>query len=639
MENPVKKYQLEQDGKSYTLSTQIFQDNLRFVCIELNPDKPLVFIGQFSLPEINKLSSVFTSISTISEAHEIFDKLITTQKVTIEKKDNSIFIKIIIKQNQMEESFSFNLNLFTNNDNVDNQQTTIKNQNQAQSQIQNQNQITSQHESINQFVSFAPSYPTNPANENINFSDFSNMQQQSSQYTESIQAQTQTQTQNHPNENIMLNSTQNQNQSNENIMLNSISNDYNTYNTYNNYNYENVQTYKTKTKRKKIEKITLSLRPIQESPDNQNLVESFSPQKEETKKVEQNIVETNTMQAYEQVYPANPQPLIPNFELENLRNENSRLNEVINQLRTQIQILVQENQNLKLKSSIPNVPNMSNGNDSQEILFLKEENNRLIKEIELLRSKLTEYEEYKRLKEEEISYLKIQLEELLQNAKKFEAYALAKDKEIQQLKMYIQELLRKLQLNESNKTQVNLEDQMLSIQDTRLEIIKGDIIQDARELELISRKICKNKNKVSLDLLYKASIDSDKAAVFHKKCDKAKSSLVLVKSKNGKRFGGYTTQDWRGDSIEKKDENAFVFSLDKMRIYNIIPGEDAIGCYPKFGPVFLGCQIRLYDEFFTKGGTTFEKGMNYSTEEDFELTGGLKKFEVKDVEVYSVELE
>ena len=141
MENPVKKYQLEQDGKSYTLSTQIYQDNLRFVCIELNPDKPLIFIGQFSLPEIIKLSPVFSSISSISDCHEIFDKLITTQKVSIEKKDNSIFIKIIIKQNQTEESFSFNLNLFTNNDNAGNQQTTIENQNQSQNQNQsNMNQ-------------------------------------------------------------------------------------------------------------------------------------------------------------------------------------------------------------------------------------------------------------------------------------------------------------------------------------------------------------------------------------------------------------------------------------------------------------------------------------------------------------------
>ena len=76
-----------------------------------------------------------------------------------------------------------------------------------------------------------------------------------------------------------------------------------------------------------------------------------------------------------------------------------------------------------------------------------------------------------------------------------------------------------------------------------------------------------------------------------------------------------------------------------MQIYDIIPGEDAIGCYPKYGPVFLGCQIRIFDDAFTKGGTTFEKGLNYDTKEDFELTGVLRQFEVKEIEVYSVEFE
>ena len=76
-----------------------------------------------------------------------------------------------------------------------------------------------------------------------------------------------------------------------------------------------------------------------------------------------------------------------------------------------------------------------------------------------------------------------------------------------------------------------------------------------------------------------------------------------------------------------------------MKIYPIISGEDAIGCYPKYGPVFLGCQIRIYDEFFLNGGTTFQKGMNYDTEEDYVLTGGLKKFEVKEIEVYGVNLQ
>ena len=65
--------------------------------------------------------------------------------------------------------------------------------------------------------------------------------------------------------------------------------------------------------------------------------------------------------------------------------------------------------------------------------------------------------------------------------------------------------------------------------------------------------------------------------------------------------------------------------------------EPAIGCYPKFGPVFFGCQIRVYDDFFTKGGTTCLKGLNYNTTKDFELNNGERNFVVKDMEVYGIE--
>ena len=166
--------------------------------------------------------------------------------------------------------------------------------------------------------------------------------------------------------------------------------------------------------------------------------------------------------------------------------------------------------------------------------------------------------------------------------------------------------------------------------------VKGDIIHDPSELELLTKKINKLNKKLTLNLLYKATADSDKAAAFHAKCDDANSSIVLVETDKGKRFGGYTTCSWRGDCIDKKDEDAFVFSFDKMMTYDNIPGEDAIGCYPKFGPIFLGCQIRIYDNAFTKGGTTFERGLNFDTEEDYELTGGDRSFNVKEIEVYEV---
>ena len=166
--------------------------------------------------------------------------------------------------------------------------------------------------------------------------------------------------------------------------------------------------------------------------------------------------------------------------------------------------------------------------------------------------------------------------------------------------------------------------------------VKGDIIHNMKELEFITKNIIKPNKKVTLNLLYKATVDSDKAYAFHQRCDKAESSLVLIETNKGKRFGGFTTCNWRGNCIDKKDEEAFVFSLDKMKIYANIPEEDAIGCYPTFGPIFLGCQIKIYDNAFIKGGTTYEKGCNFETEEDFELTGGERVFGVKEIEVYEV---
>ena len=632
MENPVKKYQLEQDGKTYTLLTQIYQDRLRFVCIEANSIKSLVFTGEFTLSDLIELNQLFTSITSISQTQDLFDKIITNQKVSIESQGNYINLTImLIKDDNIEEKFTLRLNLFTENQ---------ANQEPIQETQINENQIK-----INP-----------PQNILFSFSE-NNNGQENMEYTTT-------------NENITPEQYISQQlQINENIN--------------HEYNYESKQIHKTK--KTKIDKFTLSLRPLHQGENNANYlrewVKSLSPQKKEETEIiqntsvvqqqqintepyiapknennESNIVETNTdITSYQQLYPINPQPEIQTIqkteiiskeqtiELENLKNENNKLNDIIIQLKKQIEILVQENNDLKLKNNHL-INNMPNGDEEQKYLFLKEDNERNLKEIELLRNQIIQFEEYKKIKEEEILYLKMQIEELIQNLKKLKEYVLQKEKEIKELKLFNEDLIRQHKVYESyllkNKNNnMNLEDDMLTIQDTRLEIVKGDIIQNVKELELLTRKISVNNRKITLNLLYKATIDSDKAEIFHRKCDFAKSTLVLVKSQNGKRFGGYTTCNWKGNSVEKKDNKAFVFSLDKMAIYDIIPGELAIGCYPNYGPVFLGCQIRIYDEFFTKGGTTFEKGMNYAIKEDYELTGGLKHFDVKDIEVYSVELE
>ena len=194
-----------------------------------------------------------------------------------------------------------------------------------------------------------------------------------------------------------------------------------------------------------------------------------------------------------------------------------------------------------------------------------------------------------------------------------------------------------IELKQDSKEIENRESNIEDLDDiSHQSYIRGEIIHNTEELEMIVRKINKESSKITLNLLYKASADSDRAKAFHKKCDKAKSTLVLIETDKKKRFGGYTSVNWQGKSIEKKDENAFIFSLDNMKTYGIIPEEKAIGCYPKFGPVFLGCQIRIYDHAFKNGGTTWEKGLNYNTDDDFVLTGGERVFNVKEIEVYEV---
>lgn len=190
---------------------------------------------------------------------------------------------------------------------------------------------------------------------------------------------------------------------------------------------------------------------------------------------------------------------------------------------------------------------------------------------------------------------------------------------------------------EALKSKISLNSEVeVESAERNINVINSDIIINSAEEDMIINKIQKNGNKIQFNLIYKATVDSDRASVFHDKCDFAEKTLILIDTIEGKRFGGYTSVSWDGDCVEKEDKKAFIFSLDKLQIYGNIPGQKAIGCYPKFGPVFMGCQIKINDNFFVKGGTTFRKNANFATNNDYELTDGSKFFGVKDIEVFEV---
>ena len=261
-----------------------------------------------------------------------------------------------------------------------------------------------------------------------------------------------------------------------------------------------------------------------------------------------------------------------------------------------------------------------------------------VAEMATLKAQLAELSDLK-VKIQELEKLRIKVDQMTSdNKRKFKSLGGRGIKKNKIIKKSIQLKANLESPNDMEEQNIDLTNDKNIILGEKVEqtFVNGDIIHKIEELEMLIRKINKSSKKMTLNLIYKASADSDRASDFHKKCDNAQNTLVLIETEKGKRFGGYTSVSWKGKCIEKMDKEAFVFSLDKMKIYENIPGEKAIGCYPKFGPVFLGCQIRIYDRAFQKGGTTYEKGLNYKTTEDFELTGGDRIFKVKDIEVYEV---
>ena len=365
-----------------------------------------------------------------------------------------------------------------------------------------------------------------------------------------------------------------------------------------------------------------------------------------------------------------------NKENENLKNQIENLNKENMNLKSEIEKLKNNKENENLKNQIENL-NKENINLKSEIEKLKKNN-----EIKILKNKIEKItKENKKLKSEkrnlqqknenkteiitkENNNLKIEIEKLKKNyEKKIEEITSENTKLNSEMENLKKNCENKIKNNENEMAKLNKEIERYKInslendqfrnkiinletliqelteelQKSQEKEVKGDIIHNMKELKLITKKIKKKKStRMIIDLLYKASIDGDSADAFHKKCDKAKNTIVLIETKNGKRFGGYTTCNWSGNCIEKKDSEAFIFSFDKMKTYDNIPGDNAIGCYPKFGPVFLGCQIKIFDDAFVNGGTTYEKELNFNTTEDYELTGGDKTFEIKDIEVYEV---
>ena len=181
------------------------------------------------------------------------------------------------------------------------------------------------------------------------------------------------------------------------------------------------------------------------------------------------------------------------------------------------------------------------------------------------------------------------------------------------------------------------------------EIMKNTkIINHLKEFNFLIKKININisytsKQFYNMKLIYRATDDGDTAEAFHKKCDNICPILILIKTDQHRRFGGFTQASFEStEKLEgKKDGSAFIFSLDKLKSYDVQEGQNPIGTCKNNGPIFYGnecCNIYLSDNFFKKKGNVARKGDRFNTNEDYEINYGKPKFLTREIEAYQIYL-
>ena len=156
-------------------------------------------------------------------------------------------------------------------------------------------------------------------------------------------------------------------------------------------------------------------------------------------------------------------------------------------------------------------------------------------------------------------------------------------------------------------------------------------------LEGINKNLKKSIKKVKL--LYRASRDGDKSSKFHSKCDGKQNTVTFVKTRNGRKFGGFAHSSWNQNGSWIIDYKFFVFSLNNYECYyyngngNMILGSSSYGPYFGAGPdLYLnnGCMSSANSS--TNQSSFDYKGKSYAL-------NGTSGFQVEDYEVYELTLE
>ena len=491
------KYQLEQGKRQYIFQTNIVGTSI-MLSIE-NPEKKIL-TRELTVLGLSALDKIFASVQNAEEGLELIDKVLKEHKVKVKEENQNIKIIMYIMAddiiNQIEIPFG-----------DENAGLTKLTEQEILRNVRRSSRID--------------------ANINLNINT-------EKTETEQIPIETKEETNLTENTNLNVNANENIQTNYENTDINIGSTDINQQSTENvETNFENIINQQT------TEKIETNLENIINNLENN---EALASNNIDIGNNDINIPQTTTT-TNENINFVNilPEKILPpkileaneatNYIPPSETQEYTATNTVI-QNNIQTSELPTENYfNNTLQNNLVNNIEMTTQTKTEEIAPFsvpqsKDEISSLIVELNKLKNR--EIENLK-IQIEENYLLKKQLEESLKYNKQYES----------EIKL----------LRSTQKSSAGLESKNIIFEEQAQQVcVKGDIIHSTQELELITRKINTKLNiknsKLTLNLLYKATADSDQASAFHEKCDKANRTIVLIETDKNKRFGGFTSKSW-----------------------------------------------------------------------------------------------
>ena len=166
--------------------------------------------------------------------------------------------------------------------------------------------------------------------------------------------------------------------------------------------------------------------------------------------------------------------------------------------------------------------------------------------------------------------------------------------------------------------------------------LNSEIIKDNINENILLKNWIEPNKIIKAELLYRLTKDGESFEIFHKLCDGIKPNLLLVKSKKGFKFGGFTFENWEScnEGKWKKDNKSFLFSLNLNKRYfqkdkNI---NDNIYCLNIFGPCFsydLAFKCKDMKKCTSWGKMTYLDNKEMANNEN-------NNFDVEEVEVFKI---